>query len=170
MKQKLNEILNQAVQDIEKHRKEIIEKLLEFATTDVLFFWGEKKELYLRQEKEWRPVLDWAESLLKVKLETTCTLNTPKNEEMLAPLAAILMEMSNKELACYYLAALNMRSVFLALALVKGKIDAKGACHLSYLEEVWQNEMWGSDEDAVGRRQERYDELKEIEAFLKEQK
>ena len=75
--------LDQAVLEIKDYRKDIIQKLLEFAATDVLFFWGEKKELYLRQEQEWRPILDWAENLLKVKLETTCSLNVPKNEKEL---------------------------------------------------------------------------------------
>ena len=84
------------------------------------------------------------------------------------PLKKVFDEMSDTELACYYAAALNMRSVLLALAFVKGKLTAEKACHLAYLEEVWQNEIWGEDEDALNRRQERCEELKEIEGYLKE--
>ena len=163
----MQKILSQAIKEIGQYRAEITQKLLEFARTDVLFFWGEKKELFLRQEKEWLPILAWAEDLLKVKLNKTSDLKVPENEEMQNPLKKVFDEMSDTELACYYAAALNMRSVLLALAFVKGKLTAEKACELAYLEEVWQNEIWGEDEDALGRRQERCDELKEIESYLK---
>ena len=164
----MRKILQQAVKEIKNYRAEITEKLLEFAKTDVLFFWGEKKDLFLRQEKEWMPILTWAEDLLKIKLNKTADLNVPENGKMQHPLKKVFDEMSDTELACYYAAALNMRSVLLALALVKGKLTAEKACDLSYLEEMWQNEIWGEDEEALKRRKERCEELKEIEQYLKE--
>ena len=164
----MQKVLQQAIKEIKEYRPEITQKLLEFARTDVLFFWGEKKELFLRQEKEWLPILAWAEDLLKVKLNKTEDLSVPENEEMQDPLKKVFDEMSDTELACYYAATLNMRSVLLALAFVKGKLTAEKACQLAYLEEVWQNEIWGEDEDALNCRQERCDELKEIESYLKE--
>ena len=163
----MKKILDEAVVEIGKHRDEIIAKLLELAKTDLLFFWGENKDLVLRQKEKWMPILDWATDLLKAKLEKTNTLNVPENKAMRAPLAKVLQEMSDKELACYYAAALNMRSTLLALALVKNRINASEACDLSYLEELWQNEMWGSDPEAKEKRQERCKELEEIEEYLK---
>ena len=163
----MQKILSQAIKEIGQYRAEITQKLLEFARTDVLFFWGEKKDLFLRQEKEWLPILAWVEDLLKVKLKRTTDLNVPENQKMQSPLKKVFDEMSDAELACYYAAALNMRSVLLALAFVKGKLTADKACELSYLEEKWQNEIWGEDEEALNRRQERCDELKKIEAYLK---
>ena len=160
--------LDKAVADIKQHRKEIIEKLVEFSKTDVLFFWGEKKDLFLRQEKEWLPILAWAEELLSVKLNKTADLKVPENEAMQNPLKKLFEKMSDAELACFYAAALNMRSILLALAFVKGKLTAEKACELSYLEELWQNEIWGEDQEALSRRQERCDELREIETYLKE--
>ena len=141
--------------------------MLEFARNDLLFFWGEKRDLYLKQKTEWQPIINWVEESLKVKVKKTDKLDTPDNEEMQKPLKVAFERMSNKELACYYAAALNMKSVLLALALVKGKINAKEAGKLSYLEELWQNEMWGNDEEATKRRKERCDELIEIESYLK---
>ena len=48
------------------------------------------------------------------------------------------------------------------------RISAEEAYELSYLEEMWQNEKWGTDTEAVCRREERLAELKEIESFLAE--
>lgn len=163
----MKKILDEATKDVAQNREEIITKLLELAKTDLLFFWGENKDLFLRQEKKWMPILEWASQILKAKLETTDKLDVPANEEMKAPMAKMLKEMSNKELACYYAATFNMRSALLALALVKGKISAEEACELSYLEELWQNEVWGTDPEAKSKRQERCEELQEIEKYLK---
>lgn len=163
----MKKILDKAVKEIAQYREEIEKKLLEFARTDLLFFWGEKRDLYLKQETEWQPIINWVEDALNVKVNKTDKLDTPDNEEMQKPLKVAFERMNDKELACYYAAALNMKSVLLALALVKGKIDAQTAGKLSYLEELWQNEMWGTDEEAAKRRKERCDELVEIESYLK---
>lgn len=163
----MKKTLDKAVKEIGQYRDDIEKKLLEFARTDLLFFWGEKRDLYLKQETEWQPIINWIEESLKVKVNKTSSLDVPDNEEMQKPLKAVFEKMSNKELACYYAAALNMKSVLLALALVKGKIDAKTAGKLSYLEELWQNELWGKDDEALKRRKDRCDELTEIESYLK---
>lgn len=164
----MKNILNKAVHEIVNYREDIEIKLLEFAKTDLLFFWSEKNDLYLRQKKEWQPILDWLEDILRVKINITSKLDVPNNEDLHNQLKALFAKMTEKELACYYAAALNMKSVLLALALVKGKIGAKEAGKLSYLEELWQNEMWGNDEEAIKRRKERCDELVEIESYLKQ--
>lgn len=166
----MKKTLDKAVKEIGQYREEIEKKLLEFARTDLLFFWSEKRDLYFKQEKEWQPIINWVEEFLKVNVKKTDGLDTPDNEDMQKPLKLTFEKMSDKELACYYAAALNMKSVLLALALVKGKIDAKNAGKLSYVEELWQNELWGVDEEAAKRRKERCDELIEIEGYLKNER
>lgn len=163
----MKNILDKAVVEIDSYREDIENKLLEFAKTDLLFFWSEKNDLYLRQKNEWQPILDWLEDILFVKINTTTKLDVPDNEGLWNSLKGLFAKMTAKELACHYAAALNMRSVLLALALIKGKIDAKRAGDLSFLEELWQNEMWGNDKEAGQRRKERCDELVEIESYLK---
>ena len=163
----MRKTLDKATKEISCYKKDIIEKLLEFARTDLLFFWGEKRDLYLKQINEWQPILDWVQNLVKVEIKKTDKLDVPDNEKMQIPLKKIFEEMSDKELACYYAAALNMKSVLLALAMIKGRITAKEAGRLSYLEELWQNEKWGSDDDAVLKRKERCRELEVIEDYLK---
>ena len=139
---------------------------MEYAKTDLLYFWGEKRDLYIKQEKEWQPILKWIEDLVKVGVAKTSNLEVPDNSKLQQPLAKIFAAMNDKELACYYAAALNMKSVLLALAVIKGGIDAKKAGELSYLEELWQNEMWGTDSEAKKRREERCAELEIIESYL----
>ena len=56
--------------------------------------------------------------------------------------------------------------VLLAAALVKGKINAEEAFRAAFLDELWQAETWGADEEAENRRQTIKNEICEIEKFL----
>ena len=159
--------LEKAMKEIGLYRKDVEEKILEFARTDLLFFWGEKKELFEKQQKEWKPILDWVEERINARIKTTTSLDVPDNEFLQHPMKVVVEEMSDKELACFYAAELNMKSVLLALALIRGRIDAEEAGRLSYLEELWQNEIWGKEIEAQKRREERCEELKVIERFLR---
>lgn len=78
-----------------------------------------------------------------------------------------LESLSDKELVAFFKAALNMRSVLLAAALVKGRINAGEAFEAAYVEELWQSENWGVVEEAERKRGELRQELIDIEKFLK---
>ncbi len=160
--------LQQATQEIATYREDIIKRLLKYGATDVLLFWGSDKDLIERQEKEWAPLLEWARDEFDAKFVKTHGLDVPEeNAESGYRFKFFLEHLSDKELAAFYLAALNMRSVLLAAALVKGRINAAQAFQAAYLEELFQAEAWGSDEEAEAKREERQQELREIETFLK---
>ena len=59
-----------------------------------------------------------------------------------------------------------LRSILLALALVKGRLSTDDAFEAAFVEEIWQAKIWGIDEEAEKRRQAIHSELKEIEKFL----
>lgn len=160
--------LEEAAAEIAQYREDIIERLVQYAATDMLLFWGADKDLIIRQEKEWGPLLEWAKEEFDAKFVICHDLNVPEeNRKSGYRLKFFLERLSDKELAAFYLAALNMRSVLLAAALVKGRINAEQAYRAAYLEELWQAENWGMDDEAEGRRRERFEELREIEDFLK---
>ena len=159
--------LEKSVSEIAKDRKNVIDKLVNFSLTDMLLFWGGNEELFKQQEKKWLPVLIWAKDNLDAKFKTTQNLDVPEQESQTGvKLKKFLESLSDKELTAFYWAALNMRSVLLAAALVKGKINAQQAFEASCLEELWQAKKWGSDEVADCRRNSLKQELEQIEAFI----
>ncbi|MBE6448295.1 MAG: hypothetical protein E7018_03240 [Alphaproteobacteria bacterium] len=160
--------LNQAAQEIASYRDDIIAKLMQYAATDMLLFWGTDANLLEKQEKEWTPVLNWAREEFGEKYKTTKSLDVQKeNLDSGKGLKSFMEKLSDKQLAAFYLAALNMRSVLLASALVKGKLNAEQAYKAAYLEELFQADAWGKDAEAEARRHERHQELSDIELFLK---
>lgn len=161
------EKLKQATQEISQYRQDIIKRLMQYAGTDLLLFWGTNKDVMARQEKIWQPLLEWAKEEFHTKFVKTHQLDVPVQDKQTGIRLKLFLEgLSDKELAAYYLAALNMRSVLLAAALVKGRINAREAFEAAYLEELYQAEVWGSDDEAEAKRQERLQELCDIEKFL----
>lgn len=163
--------LEKAAAEIGADRREIADKIENFLMTDMLLFWGTEKDLIVRQEKLWGPVLEWAKQVFDTDFVKTHGLDVPVQDEKSGERLRSFMDLlSDRELAAFYLAALNMRSVLLAAALVKGRISAEEAYRASCLEELWQAESWGTDDEAEKKRSELRQELFDIEKFLKEGK
>lgn len=160
--------LNAAMADVGENRAEIIDKLVQFAMTDMLLFWGQDKDLVERQQKLWQPILQWAHKVMDIDLRTTCKIDVPEQDRKTGyRLRCFLETLSDKEILAFFKAALNMRSVLLAAALVKGEINAEQAFEAAYVEELWQSENWGVVEEAQEKRDELKQELIDIENFLK---
>lgn len=160
--------LKAALADIAANREEIIDKLVQFSQTDMLLFWGENKDLMERQKLLWGPILQWASDSMELKLKTTSSLDVPEQEKKTGyKMRLFLKSLSDKELLAFFKAALDMRSVLLAAALVKGRLTAEDAFHAAFIEELWQSENWGVVEEAEQKRNELKQELIEIEKFLK---
>lgn len=164
----MSKYLEQVTKDIALHREEVIEKLVQLSLTDVLLFWGEQKELIDRQREAWEPILKWVNEILEAELKHTNSLDVPEQPKTSGyRLKAFLDSLSNKELAAFYVAALNMKSVLLAAALVKGKVNANEAFNAAFLEELWQNETWGVVHEAMKKREELQQELIDVENFIR---
>ena len=139
--------------DVAKNKTALIERMVNFALNDVLLFWSTDEKVQKEQEKKWTPIIVWANETVNVEFKKTSTLEVSNdNVNTASQLKEYLSSLSNKELSAFYVAALNMRSVLLALALVKEKISAKEAFELSELEELYQARKWGSEPVAEARR------------------
>lgn len=164
----MSKYLEEVTKDIALHREEVIKGMVQLSLTDVLLFWGQQKELIERQKKAWEPILKWVNEILEAELKYTSSLDIPEQpKESGYRLQNFLEKLSDKELAGFYVAALNMKSVLLAAALVKGKVNSEEAFKAAFLEELWQNENWGVVDEAMKKREEMKQELVDVENFLK---
>ncbi len=162
------EKLKQAVGEIKTRREDIIDKLVQFASTDSLLFWANNDDLVKKQEQLWSPVLSWANREFNSQYKATRGLEVPEPDKFSqANLKCFMENLSDKELAAFYLASVNMKSELLAAALVKGHISAEQAFDAAYLEELWQSEHWGKESASEQKRQCLKQELRDIEQFLR---
>ena len=161
--------LKQVEKDIKQHRAEIIDRLVNFALNDVLLFWSSDKDVKKEQQEKWLPILRWVDETLNARFKQTTTLDAEKTDKKATQeLKKYLDSLSDKELTSFYIAALNMRSVLLAVAMIKGRINAAEAFELSELEELYQARKWGSEPVAEARRNSIKDSLISAEKYLRQ--
>lgn len=130
-----------------------IEGLAKYAETDLLCYRAEDDKLAARQAETWQPLLDWAALHLDAPLRvTTGLMPVPQPEEALAALRRVVAACTVLELAALGLLVPATGSLVLALAVLRGRLDAAEAHALSVLDETFQEAFWGTDPAAENKR------------------
>lgn len=172
IKMPITRLANTVIDGIAHDGEPIIEDLLRFCLSDLLFYRADfPRELVERQEKLWDPVLDWAEARLDTRFtlgEGVMYIPQPKNATL--AIRNYLRDFSDKPFA---LAALHMLatlsgSALIAFAVNDGHLNVKTAWKIAHLDEDWTNEQWGNDEEAMQRRASREIEFYAAAAVLKQ--
>ena len=134
-------------------RSETIMEVVRFAGSDLLCYFAEApRELVQRQEATWRPVLDWADQALGVRLEPVAgIIHQPQPAESLARVHALCAAMDDFTLAGLAYGASLYGSAVLALAAQAGEQSGQAAFELSRLDEAFQEQQWGVDDEAAAR-------------------
>lgn len=106
--------------------------------------------LIARQAAAWDPLLDWAARDLGAPLvQTAGIMPVAQPAASLAALGAQVGAFSPFHLAAFHDLVALSGSLVLGLAVARGRIPAAEAWGLSRLDEDWQAEEWGTDEDAA---------------------
>lgn len=141
---------NSALDKVTLQRADVVAMLAAYGESDLLCYRAERPEtLIARQQDVWQPWLDWAEAELGARLHTTRgVIPIEQDAEAAARLRAELDGMSAFQLTGTHDLITISGSLVLALAVVKGAIAADEAWEASRLDELWQIEQWGADEEA----------------------
>lgn len=136
-------------------RQAYIRQIAVYGETDLVCYRAESpRALVVRQAKVWQPLVDWAQEALAAALTVTGGVNpVEQTSDTLAALRAAVDAHDAFELAALGLATAASGSLIVALALSHGRLDAGAAFEAGYLDELWQIEQWGRDEEAEIRQQ-----------------
>lgn len=138
--------LDQAVDE----RPEIIAKIALYGETDLLCYRAESpQELADRQREAWDPILAWsADELAAPMVATTGIVHVPQPQSSLRNLEQSLQAYSGFSLTALYDWVTISGSLLLGLAVASGRLSAADGWVLSRIDESWQEEQWGVDEEA----------------------
>ncbi|NOR61172.1 MAG: ATPase [Rhodobacteraceae bacterium] len=138
--------LDQAIDE----RAEIAAKISLYGETDLLCYRAEApQELVSRQAAVWDPLLQWSAETLGAPLTaTTGIVHLAQPEASLKALAAQVQPFRGFQLKALYDWVTISGSLVLALAVTKNRLTAEEAWGLSRLDENWQEEQWGVDDEA----------------------
>jgi len=146
-------LANTAIEQIPAAREATADSVASYAASDLLCYFAEEPAaLVERQRTHWEPVLQRIEAEAKLSfLRAAGIVHRPQPEETLAEVRRIALSLDDFRLAGLAFAAALYGSAILGVALSRGWIGGQQAFELSRLDEIWQEEKWGVDEEAAER-------------------
>lgn len=164
----LTRLASTAFDRMPKGRAAIIEEVAGYLGTDLLCYRAAAPiELIERQRDGWQPLLEWCEDFYGTRLVvTTSVLPVAQPEAAIQGLRAVIEDLADWPLVGVHAATTTLGSVVLALALWQGRIDAAAAWHLSLLEELFEQDRWGRDQEAERRQDVLRRDVEAIALFL----
>jgi chaperone required for assembly of F1-ATPase len=124
-----------------------------YAETDLLCYRAEDRRLALRQAEAWDPLLGWAARVLDAPLRVTAgVMPVAQDPQALSALSRAVAAHPPVELAALGVAVPALGSLVLGLALSRGEVDGARAHDLATIDERFQEEFWGTDDEALARR------------------
>lgn len=131
----------------------VVDGLARYAETDLLCHQGDDPRLLALQAAEWQPMLDWAARDLDAALRVTRGLMpVAQPPDALAALRRHTAARPPLDLAALGVLVPSFGSLVLGLAVVLGRLDVAGAHRLAILDETFQEQVWGTDAEALERR------------------
>ncbi|MCR9149441.1 MAG: ATPase [Rhodobacteraceae bacterium] len=147
----LTRAANAAIDKVTPQFDEVAGLIAAYGGSDLLCYRAETPEALIRRQAEaWDPGLDWAEAELGARLGVAAGIvAVAQPADGLARLAAAVRGLTAFELtALYDLVALS-GSLVLGLAVARGALDPGRAWDISRIDETWQIEQWGEDDEAA---------------------
>jgi chaperone required for assembly of F1-ATPase len=142
---------NSAIDSVARQFADVAGMLSAYGASDLLCYRADgPPDLAARQAARWDPLLDWAAAALRAPLLTTTgIMPVDQPPASLAALSAAVDGLSAFQLAAFHDLVALSGSLVLALAVTRGRLTADEAWSLSRIDEDWQIEEWGSDEEAA---------------------
>jgi len=141
---------NAAIDKVSVQKSEVIEMLAAYGDSDLLCYRAAgPEELIARQAGVWDPLLSWAKTRFDVTLiSAEGVMHVPQDPKNLARLQAELEQMTPYQIAAAHDLISLSGSLIIALAVIDGFLSAEQGWDASRVDENWQFEQWGEDEDA----------------------
>lgn len=141
---------NAAIDKVRHQHTEVADMLADYGDSDLLCYRAtHPQELQERQAEQWDPALDWAADILSARLQPVKgVLHQPQSETALTPLRQRVHELNDFQLAAFHDLVSLSGSLILAFAAAQNWRAAEEIWQISRLDELWQIEQWGHDDEA----------------------
>lgn len=157
----LTRAANSAIEKVAPQFDAVAGMLAEYGGTDLLCYRADEPEdLVQKQAAAWDPLVDWAATDLGAPLRITHgVIPVAQDPQALSALRARIGQLDNFGLTALHDLVTLPGSLVLGLAVISGRITAEQAFDLSRLDEDFQAERWGQDEEAADAAKARRDAI-----------
>ena len=150
----LTRLVNVALDRAGTQREGMVDELVKYCETDLLCFLAETPaDLRARQTEAWGPVRDWAGKALDIMLMEVPggVLAAPQPPASLEAARTYGYGLDDLRLTGVNFGLGLFGSALLSIAVCEKRLSAGEAYEMSILDELYQAEQWGTDEENEAR-------------------
>lgn len=146
-------LANTALDSVPQAREATARQVADYAGSELLCYRAESPEgLIARQAERWDPVLARAENELGLRFVTVAgIIHQPQPQDTLAAIETLALALDDFALTGLAFGVPLFGSAVLSIGLMRGWFEPDEAYDLSRLDEAWQEEKWGIDDEASAR-------------------
>jgi chaperone required for assembly of F1-ATPase len=163
----LTRLATTAQERVRPQRAAIIGQLAAYGMNDLLCYRATAGALRATEDAAWEPWTIWAERRFGITLAiATGIMPVQQTGAVEAAFKTALESMSDYALAALGVIVPALGSLILGLAIAADAVSPAEACRLAALEELAQEQRWGTDAEAETRRHKRAEDVAESARFM----
>jgi chaperone required for assembly of F1-ATPase len=145
----------------------VVEDIAKYFETDLLFYRaGHPDALVAREAAHWDPVLFWAAETLGAHFILTEGIVHVRQPDQAIAAARAALPSDPWAVGALHVVTTLTGSALLALALMRGRLDTDEVWAAAHVNEDWNSEQWGVDEETAVRRVARLADFRAAAAVL----
>ena len=149
----LTRLANSVVEGVVDRVADVRDDLAKYFQTDLLFYRsGHPEGLVAREATHWDPVMFWAADTLGAHFILSEGIVHVRQPDQAIAAVREALPSDPWSVAALHVITTITGSALLALALAHGARDADQVWAAAHVDEDWNAEKWGVDEEAAGRR------------------
>ncbi len=154
-------LANTAIDRVATRRDDILSELVSYGGNDLLCYRASEPASLVEKETEvWDPFLNWFKETYDIRLALAAgVIHVAQEADELEKLSSIYDELDEFALTSLHNMTTMTGSALLPLALLFGKWGPEAIWEAAHVEEDFQIERWGEDEEAQKRRKKRHEEF-----------
>lgn len=163
----LTKFVNSTIDGVAKKMNDVRGDISSYAKTDLLFYRAAQPQaLRERQERAWGPILAWLQRQGIAFKVTQGLMPVDQPQASLAALDKILEKFDAFALAAVASITTLTGSACLAFAVAEDLLEPEAAWDAAHIDEDFQVEQWGRDDEATARRAEKWKEMEAAARLL----
>lgn len=164
----LTRLANSVIDGVAGNVQAVADDAAKYFETDLLFYRaGFPDALIARQAEHWDPVLRWAADDLGAHFILAEGVIHVAQPETAVAAARSALPTDAWPVGAFHVATTLTGSALLALALKHGVLDAAQVWAAAHVDEDWNREKWGADEEVDARRASKFRDFEAAAKVLK---
>ena len=168
MSMPLTRLANSVIDGVAGNVQSVADDAAKYFETDLLFYRaGFPEALVDRQAEHWDPVLRWAADTLGAHFILGEGVVHVRQPESAVAAARKALPSEAWPVGAFHVVTTMTGSALLALALKQGFLDGSQVWAAAHVDEDWNSEKWGADEEVAARRASKFKDFEAAVRVLK---